>query len=97
MYELKLVKKTCNTLLYITQYTQTLTLVTQWYNQLQSTILAVEVGLVTDEIDETKRQLDPALRELTWSQDDLWDYIQRTRDMVKVLNVSYRRNVYAGS
>uniref|UniRef100_A0A8D3CLD0 Dynein axonemal heavy chain 11 n=1 Tax=Scophthalmus maximus TaxID=52904 RepID=A0A8D3CLD0_SCOMX len=53
----------------------TLTLVTQWYNQLQSTILAVEVGLVTDEIDETKRQLDPALRELTWSQDDLWDYI----------------------
>lgn len=52
---------------------------------------------MTDEIDETKRQLDPALRELTWSQDDLWDYIQSTRDMVKVLNVSYRRNVYAGS
>uniref|UniRef100_A0A8D3BTI9 Dynein axonemal heavy chain 11 n=1 Tax=Scophthalmus maximus TaxID=52904 RepID=A0A8D3BTI9_SCOMX len=67
-------------------YTQTLTLVTQWYNQLQSTILAVEVGLVTDEIDETKRQLDPALRELTWSQDDLWDYIQRTRDMVKSIS-----------
>lgn len=62
---------------------------TQWYNQLQSTILAVELGLVKDEMDETRRQLDPALQELTWAQDDLWDYIQSTRDMVKVLNISY--------
>ena len=69
------------------QHTQTLTLVTQWYNQLQSTILAVEVGLVKDEMDKTKLQLEPTLHELTWAQDDLWDYIQSTRDMVKVLNI----------
>uniref|UniRef100_A0A4W6EXC9 Dynein axonemal heavy chain 11 n=1 Tax=Lates calcarifer TaxID=8187 RepID=A0A4W6EXC9_LATCA len=68
-------------------YTQTLTLVTQWYNQLQSTILAVELGLVKDEMDATKRQLEPALQELTWAQDDLWDYIQSTRNLVKVLNI----------
>uniref|UniRef100_A0A3B4UNK9 Dynein axonemal heavy chain 11 n=1 Tax=Seriola dumerili TaxID=41447 RepID=A0A3B4UNK9_SERDU len=71
----------------------TLTLVTQWYNQLQSTILAVELGLVKDEMDGTKRQLDPALQELTWAQDDLWDYIQSTRDLVKVLNISYLHRV----
>uniref|UniRef100_A0A671Z136 Dynein, axonemal, heavy polypeptide 9 like n=1 Tax=Sparus aurata TaxID=8175 RepID=A0A671Z136_SPAAU len=61
----------------------TLALVTQWYNQLHSTILAVELGLVKDEMDGTRRQLGPALRELTWVQDELWDYIQKTRDLVK--------------
>uniref|UniRef100_A0AAQ5ZAJ7 Dynein axonemal heavy chain 11 n=1 Tax=Amphiprion ocellaris TaxID=80972 RepID=A0AAQ5ZAJ7_AMPOC len=59
----------------------TLTLVTQWHNQLHSTILAVELGLVKDEMDGMKRKLDPALRELTWAHDDLWDYIQTTRDL----------------
>uniref|UniRef100_A0A4W6EWQ5 Dynein axonemal heavy chain 11 n=1 Tax=Lates calcarifer TaxID=8187 RepID=A0A4W6EWQ5_LATCA len=50
------------------------------------TILAVELGLVKDEMDATKRQLEPALQELTWAQDDLWDYIQSTRN----LNISSR-------
>lgn len=71
-------------LLCILQYTQTLTLVTQWYNQLHSTILAVELGLVKEEMEGARQQLEPALRELTWAQDDLWDYIQNTRDLVKV-------------
>ncbi|XP_072771260.1 dynein beta chain, ciliary-like [Nerophis lumbriciformis] len=62
---------------------QTLTLVTQWYNQLQGTILDVEQGLVHDELDKTRRQLDPALRELTWAQDDPWDYIKSTQDLVQ--------------
>uniref|UniRef100_A0A3B3UDD1 Dynein axonemal heavy chain 11 n=1 Tax=Poecilia latipinna TaxID=48699 RepID=A0A3B3UDD1_9TELE len=57
-------------------YTQTLTLVTQWYNKLKSTVLAVELGLVKDEMDGVGRQLEPALKELTWAQDDLWDFIQ---------------------
>uniref|UniRef100_A0A3P8NTX1 Dynein axonemal heavy chain 11 n=1 Tax=Astatotilapia calliptera TaxID=8154 RepID=A0A3P8NTX1_ASTCA len=70
---------------FIMQYTQTLTLVTQWYNQLHSTILAVELGLVKDEMDGMRRQLNPALREVTWAQDDLWDYIQSTRDLAQVL------------
>lgn len=72
----------------ILQYIQTMTLVTQWYNQLRSTILAVELGLVKDEMDRTRQQLEPALRELSWAQDDLWDYIQSTRDLVKVLDIS---------
>lgn len=72
-------------LYFIMQYTQTLTLVTQWYNQLHSTILAVELGLVKDEMDGMRRQLNPALREVTWAQDDLWDYVQSTRDLAQVL------------
>lgn len=70
---------------YPLQHTQTLTLVTQWYNQLQVTILDVELGLVKKEMEEVRQQLDPALGQLTWAQDNLWDYIQSTRDLVQVL------------
>uniref|UniRef100_A0A667ZXX0 Dynein, axonemal, heavy polypeptide 9 like n=1 Tax=Myripristis murdjan TaxID=586833 RepID=A0A667ZXX0_9TELE len=45
------------------------------------TIMAVELGLVKEEMDKTRRQLGPALQELTWAQDDLWDYIQTTRNL----------------
>ncbi|XP_042285828.1 dynein axonemal heavy chain 11 isoform X2 [Thunnus maccoyii] len=73
-------------------YTQTLTLVTQWYNQLNSTILAVELGLVKNEMNGTRQQLDPALRELTWAQDELWDYIQSTRDLVKSISCRVQKS-----
>ncbi|XP_015241536.1 PREDICTED: dynein heavy chain 11, axonemal-like isoform X3 [Cyprinodon variegatus] len=69
-------------------YTQTLTLVTQWYNKLKSTILEVELRLVKDEMDRVIQQLEPALTELTWDQDDLWDYIKSTQQLVK--NISSR-------
>ena len=69
---------------FLLQYTQTLAMATQWYNRLRSTILPVELGLVKEEMDRTRQQLNPALQELTWAQDDLWDYIQTTRDLVKV-------------
>lgn len=41
-----------------------------------------------DEIEGMKHQLNPALQDLTWAQDDLWNYIQGTQDLVKVLNMS---------
>lgn len=71
------------------QHTQTLTFVTQWYNELHSTLLAVELGLVKDEMNGAKRQLEPALRELTWAHEDLWNYIKSTRDLIKVLTFKY--------
>uniref|UniRef100_A0A3B3Y5N1 AAA+ ATPase domain-containing protein n=1 Tax=Poecilia mexicana TaxID=48701 RepID=A0A3B3Y5N1_9TELE len=64
----------------------TLTLVTQWYNKLKSTVLAVELGLVKDEMNRVGRQLEPALKELTWAQDDLWDFIQSTQQAVKSIS-----------
>lgn len=57
---------------------------TQWYNQLQVTILDVELRLVKKEMDGVRQQLNPALNHLNWSQDNLWDYIQSTRDLVQV-------------
>lgn len=72
----------------VLQYTQTLTLVTQWYNKLHTTILPVELGLVKDEMDGMRQQLNSALQKLTWDQDDLWDYIQSTREMAKVVKIS---------
>lgn len=57
---------------------------TQWYNQLQVTILDVELRLVKKEMDGVRQQLYPALNHLNWAQDNLWDYIQSTRDLVQV-------------
>ncbi|KAK7945776.1 hypothetical protein WMY93_001504 [Mugilogobius chulae] len=75
-----------NFVLFALQYTQTLTFVTQWYNQLYNTILAVELGLVKDEMNRARQQLEPAVHEMTWAQDDLWPYIESTRDLVKSLS-----------
>nr|XP_054595116.1 dynein axonemal heavy chain 11 [Nothobranchius furzeri] len=73
-------------------YTQSLTLVTQWYNKLNSTILAVELGLVKGEMDGVREQLSPALQKLIWAQDDLWDYIQGTQELVKSLSTRVKRS-----
>uniref|UniRef100_A0A4W4HCE4 Dynein, axonemal, heavy polypeptide 9 like n=1 Tax=Electrophorus electricus TaxID=8005 RepID=A0A4W4HCE4_ELEEL len=59
-------------------YTSTLSQITQWYNKLHSTILAVELRLVEAEMEEIRLKLRPALQELRWNQEDLWDYIQRS-------------------
>ncbi|KAI1899527.1 hypothetical protein AGOR_G00062710 [Albula goreensis] len=67
-------------------YTQTLSLVSQWFNRLQSTILDVELHLVEKEMEKTRQQLRPALESLTWGQDDLWEYILQTRDLVQSMD-----------
>lgn len=59
------------------QYTTTLSQVTQWYNKLHGTILDVELRLVEAEMEDVRRTLSPALRNLRWSQVELWDYIMR--------------------
>ncbi|RXM27080.1 Dynein heavy chain 11, axonemal [Acipenser ruthenus] len=53
-----------------------------WYNRLQSTILEVELHLIDSEMQTIEQQLKPALEVLTWQNDDLWEYIQQTRDLV---------------
>lgn len=51
--------------------------VTHWYNKLHSNILDVELQLVKAELEEARNTLSPALKDLRWSQEELWDYIQR--------------------
>ncbi|XP_039545600.1 dynein heavy chain 11, axonemal [Pimephales promelas] len=64
-------------------YTSTLFQITQWYNKLHSTILAVELRLVESELEEVRCTLMPALKELRWSDEQLVDYIKSTRDLVR--------------
>ncbi|TRY96398.1 hypothetical protein DNTS_010073 [Danionella cerebrum] len=64
-------------------YTCTLLQITQWYNKLHSTILAVELRLVETELEEVRDTLKPALKELRWNDEDLSDYIKSTRDLVR--------------
>ncbi|XP_047669676.1 dynein axonemal heavy chain 11 [Tachysurus fulvidraco] len=63
-------------------YNTTLSQVTHWYNKLHSTILDVELQLVETEMEEVRHALSPALTELRWSQEELWGYIESTRDLV---------------
>lgn len=68
-----------------TQYTTTLSQVTQWYNKLHTTILDVELRLVEAEIKEVRHTLSPALKDLRWSQEALWDYIKRLYTLSDVI------------
>uniref|UniRef100_A0AAY4DT71 Dynein heavy chain 11, axonemal n=1 Tax=Denticeps clupeoides TaxID=299321 RepID=A0AAY4DT71_9TELE len=45
-----------------------------WYNKLHSTILSVELRLVEANLEEVKHKMSPALHELKWGDEDLWDY-----------------------
>ncbi|XP_060774018.1 dynein axonemal heavy chain 11 [Neoarius graeffei] len=63
-------------------YTTTLSQVTQWYNKLHTTILDVELRLVEAEMKEVRHTLSPALQDLRWSQEELWDYIKSMHDLV---------------
>ncbi|KAI2663319.1 Dynein axonemal heavy chain 11 [Labeo rohita] len=64
-------------------YTSTLFQITQWYNKLHSTILAVELRLVESELEEVRCTLRPTLKELRWSDEHLTDYIKNTCDLVR--------------
>ncbi|KTG04987.1 hypothetical protein cypCar_00006303 [Cyprinus carpio] len=64
-------------------YTSTLFQITQWYNKLHSTILAVELRLVESELEQARCTLRPALKELQWSDENLADYIKSTCDLVR--------------
>ncbi|RXN33505.1 dynein heavy chain axonemal [Labeo rohita] len=64
-------------------YTSTLFQITQWYNKLHSTILAVELHLVESELEEVRCTLRPTLKELRWSDEHLTDYIKNTCDLVR--------------
>ncbi|KAG5833963.1 hypothetical protein ANANG_G00281520 [Anguilla anguilla] len=73
-------------------YTRTLSLITQWCNRLQSSMLDVELRLVEREMEGVRLQLRPALESLTWGQDSLWDYIAETRDLVRGVDGRVQRS-----
>ncbi|XP_043931285.1 dynein axonemal heavy chain 11-like [Protopterus annectens] len=64
------------------KYTAALNLVTEWHNRIHTTILDVEFQLVRSDLVKMDEQLQLALKTLTWQSEDLWNYIQETRDLV---------------
>ncbi|KAJ8349888.1 hypothetical protein SKAU_G00250180 [Synaphobranchus kaupii] len=73
-------------------YTRTLSLITQWCNRLQSSMLDVELRLVEKDMERVRLQLRPALESLTWAQDSLWDYITETRDLAHSVDSRVQRS-----
>lgn len=74
------------------QHTQTLSLVTRLYNRLHDTILEVELHLVEEDMERVRGQLRPALESLCWGQEDLWEYIQQSRDLVRAVDGRVQRS-----
>ncbi|KAJ8253036.1 hypothetical protein GJAV_G00208410 [Gymnothorax javanicus] len=67
-------------------FTHTLCQIVQWSNTLQSCMREVEAGLVEGEMERVREQLQPALGRLNWGQDDLWDYISHSRELLHGLH-----------
>ncbi|KAJ6660744.1 hypothetical protein lerEdw1_017370 [Lerista edwardsae] len=65
------------------KYIGNLTLITRQYNRLRRTILPEEAELITHEIGKINQQLKPAFDTLTWKNEDLWNYIEQTRELVQ--------------
>uniref|UniRef100_A0A8D2LWB2 AAA+ ATPase domain-containing protein n=1 Tax=Varanus komodoensis TaxID=61221 RepID=A0A8D2LWB2_VARKO len=65
------------------KYLGNLNLITNQYNQLRRTILPEEAELITEEIGRINQQLKFAVDPLTWQEENLWDYIAQTRQLVQ--------------
>lgn len=59
-----------------------LQLLVQSYNQLQQTVLEVELPLIRSELESIDLQLTTAESDLTWQNLDCWSFISTTKDLV---------------
>ncbi|KAI4885271.1 hypothetical protein NFI96_013674 [Prochilodus magdalenae] len=62
------------------KYVGNLNLIVSWYNQIQATILSVELALVKEELKNIDEQLACAENSLCWNSEGVWDYIQKMRN-----------------
>ncbi|XP_032221173.2 dynein beta chain, ciliary [Nematostella vectensis] len=59
-----------------------LDLTVAWYNKVRETLLDVEFPLVESQLVAIDTQLEQAEKSLNWNSDGVWEYIEKTRDMV---------------
>ncbi|XP_051721899.1 dynein axonemal heavy chain 11 [Ctenopharyngodon idella] len=57
-------------------------LLVQWYNKVKQTTLEVEASLLKEEMETVDRQLHQTESELTWQNQNCWDYICTLQDTV---------------
>ncbi|XP_028280327.1 dynein heavy chain 11, axonemal isoform X1 [Parambassis ranga] len=68
-----------------TKYLSSLQLLVQGYNKLKQTVLDVELALIRAELDCIDLQLTRAETDLTWQDQDCWDFISSTKQLVQDL------------
>ncbi|XP_077576473.1 dynein axonemal heavy chain 11 [Stigmatopora nigra] len=68
-----------------TKYISSLQLVVQWYNKLKTTVLEVELPLIRDELATVDQLLQRAENDLTWQDQDCWNFISATKKQVQDL------------
>lgn len=56
------------------------------YNTLKLTVLKVELPLIEAELEAIDSQLTKAETHLTWQDQDSWDFIRTTKDLVQDLS-----------
>lgn len=67
------------------KYCANLDLIVAWYNEIRRIILPVEYPLIQQQLDAIDEQLKQAELTLDWNSQGIWEYVDRTRDMVHVL------------
>ncbi|XP_042314347.1 dynein axonemal heavy chain 11-like [Sceloporus undulatus] len=65
------------------KYLGNLNTITRQYNQLRRTILPEEAELLAYETGRIDLQLKPAFDALTWQNENLWFFIEQTRELVQ--------------
>ena len=55
--------------------------------QVRQETLEVEFPLIEGQLDEIDQKLQRALQELNWNSEGAWEYIQETRDKVRVTRI----------
>ncbi|XP_078250276.1 dynein axonemal heavy chain 11-like [Pogona vitticeps] len=65
------------------KYLGNLHAIAEQYNQLRKTILPNEAQLIAHELWRIDQQLKPAFDTLTWQNEDLWTYIEQTKELVQ--------------
>nr|VZI28891.1 unnamed protein product [Spirometra erinaceieuropaei] len=66
-------------------YVLNLDLLTQWYNYLHTKVSDQEADLISSEMKDIERKLMEAQSDLNWTNEDTWQYIESTRDVIKDL------------
>ncbi|RVE62582.1 hypothetical protein OJAV_G00158270 [Oryzias javanicus] len=65
-----------------TEYSRSLQVLVECYNTLKLTVLKVELPLIKEELEAIDSQLTKAETSLTWEDQDSWDLIRNTKDLV---------------
>ncbi|XP_013068368.2 dynein beta chain, ciliary [Biomphalaria glabrata] len=74
------------------KFVANLDLTVHWYNKIRETILEVEFPLIENQLADIDQQLEQAEKSLNWENENVWDYIEKTRDKVHDLETRVQKS-----